>query len=298
MNKHRIGQMFWKSNLELVKLADGMGFFNSKQSVAADTTWVNWSGSGNNDELKLINNPKECESGRGWCFAALGLMSRQSRFALSIDLIETKEDTVNNFRSHLRDISKSVIDIRRIHADREFYSSDAIRMCRAIVKDDWCIRIKTRQDGKPPDVIDNIDPLPGKPKIKENVRFSDVSPKPNVSVHHVPDSSKKDIEKMGFLTDREFDNSDNDLYHTYNHRWTIESYFDQLKNAIAPSTKSPSPKVRLFLLNIGTLFYNIHTLVNRARSPQYGLRLDVTYYQILQAIVESVFTRSQATTLY
>lgn len=298
LNKDRIGQMFWNANLEIIELADKIGFFNSEQSVAADTTWINWSGSGDNKELKLINNPEECESGRGWCFAALGLMSRQSRFALSIDHIDNKDETVGNFRNHLRDVSESAINIRRIHTDREFYSSSAIRMCRAIAKNNWCIRIKTREDGDPPAVVEETDPDPGQPIIIKDVPFSDVSPNPNVSVHRIPDSSNKDIDKMGFLTDCEFDNTKNDLYHSYNHRWSIETYFDQLKNALAPSTKSPNPEVRLFLLNIGTLFYNIHTLINRARSPQYGFRLDVTYYQILQAIVESVFSRDNATSIY
>jgi len=55
--------------------------------------------------------------------------------------------------------------------------------------------------------------------------------------------------------------------------------------------------MRLFLLQIATLCYNIHTLLNRATSPKYALRLDVPYYEVLLAMVDVVYTRSDATEL-
>jgi hypothetical protein len=101
---------------------------------------------------------------------------------------------------------------------------------------------------------------------------------------------------MGFMTDLSPDETDlRSIYYIYQKRWSIETFFDQLKNDLAAPSNSPSAELRFCLLNIAALYYNFHTLMNRAPSPTYGLRLDVPFYEVLIAIVDVVYTRSGAT---
>jgi hypothetical protein len=291
LEKQEIDEMFRGINISIIRYASQLGLLDHAQHIALDTTWVNWSGKGNNGDLKLINNPKRCESDRGWCFAALALMSNKNRFVLGIDLVLDKSETIDIFHGQLRDVYKAGVNIGRIHTDREFYSGDAVDMCRAVTGNDYAIRVKMGKDGEPPEKVKSMELSPGEADIIEDVEFANLKPNINVCGQKIPKNSEKEVEIMGFLTDLTDDDvQPSSLYHTYNSRWSVESFFKQLKNGLAPRTKSPDPMARLFLFNIGCVFYNLHVLINRARSPEYGYRLDVTYYQILIAIAYSVFS--------
>jgi hypothetical protein len=291
LEKQKMDEIFRKINNRIIEYASQIGFFQGSQHIALDTTWANWSGQGNNDDLQLINNPKRCESGRGWCFAALALMSNEARFVLGIDLVLNKSDTIDIFRGQLRDVYNAGVDIGRIHTDREFYAGDAIDMCRTFAVNDFAIRVKMSKNGKPPEKIKAMELSPGEAKIVKDVEFANVKPRVNVCGQEVPEDSKKETNRMGFLTDlTEDDVQASSLYHTFNNRWSVESFFKQLKYGLAPKTKSPDPMARLFFFKIGSVFHNLHVLVNRARSPKYGYRLDVPYYQVLMAIAYTVLS--------
>ena len=286
LDKDSINKIFNQITVNIVEFASNIGFFNQPKNIALDTTWVTWNGQ---NSIRTIKNPEKCSSGEGWCFAALGLTSSGSRFTLGVDLAQKKSDTVGIFWRQLRDAVEAGVDIGRLHIDREFYAEDAVNMCRALSGDNYVIRIKLNENkGEPPKVVKSMDLPPGKANIKQNVEFSGVSPKVNVCGQRVPEKSDKDIEYMGFLTDLSgSDVQPSSLYQTYSKRWSIETYFHQLKNEMTPRTKSPYPLVRLFLFKLGTVFYNIHVLINNARSPKYGYCLDVPYYQVLTAIAVS-----------
>jgi len=285
LDKEDIDRIFNEIRANIVNYSSKIGFFDERKNIGLDTTWVTWTGG---DGIRTINNPERCHSGEGWCFAALGLTSSGSRFTLGIDLVQNKTSTVNIFRRQLREAIKSGIDIGRIHADREFYSKSAVYMCRAIAGDNYAIRVKLDSDGDPPETVKSMDLSPGEAEIEPDMDFAGITPKVNVCGQRVPKNSKKDIEYMGFLTDlTEDDVQPSSLYQTYNKRWSIESYFRQLKHEMAPQTKSPSPLVRLFLFKLGTVFHNVHVLINNARSPTYGYCLDTQYYQVLTAIAMS-----------
>lgn len=290
LNMYEINEVFREVNYNIVNYASQVGFFNKSQNIGLDTTWINWDGKEDNFGNLTINNPKRCQSGNGWCFAAIALMSSKSRFTFGIDIVGDKSNNVDIFRRQLRQLTEAGIDIDRLHADREFYSGDAIKMARSVAGDNFAIRVKLNKKGRPPEVIKSMNLDPGQAKIQENVEFAQLESKPNVCGQRVPEKSDKDSEYMGFLTDlTEDDIHPRSIYYTYNQRWSIEAFFNQLKNGMAPKTKTPDPRCRLFFLNLGTVFHNIHVLINNARSPRYGFCLDVPYYQILAAIVFSVF---------
>lgn len=290
LDAYEINEIFTEINYNIIKYASGIGFLNDHQNIALDTTWVNWDSKDNNSDNLTIENPERCYSGRGWCFAALGLTSPGSRFTFGFDLVSDKSKNVDIFRRQLRRLSDAGVEINRLHADREFYSGDAVKMFRAVANKNYAIRVKLNNEGCPPEKVASMNLSPGEARIETDVKFSGVSPKPNVCGQRVPKNSNKDIEYMGFLTDlSENDVQPGSIYQTYNQRWSIEAFFHQLKNGMSTNTKSPNPLNRLFLLNMGTVFHNIHVLINNARSPKYGFCPDVHYYQILTAIAFSVF---------
>ncbi|MFC6861864.1 transposase [Halomicroarcula sp. GCM10025817] len=287
--------MFTDVNQRFIDLASDLGFFARDYDYALDTSWVKWDGKheGREGELKLIENPKQGESGIGWLFAGLCVSERDARFAFGIDLVEKKSETTEQLRYLLRK-AEQVGGVGRVHIDREFYDGDAVRMCRTVAGLNWVIRAKRK--GEAATLLDST-PV-GESAFKRGVGFSDVTPNPNLYVHPIPEAVRTDggNTHMAFLTDLSPDLTDLDsIYERYQNRWNVETFFRQLKHDHSPVTRTPYPSLRLFLLNLGTLFYNIHTLINRARSPEYGLRLDVPFYEVLIAIVNTTYTRAGAT---
>lgn len=288
----QILQMFTGVNRRFIKVASDIGFFQRDYDYALDTTWIVWDGKHEerDGELKLIENPKQGKTGKGWLFAAGCVMDLDARFSLGVDLVEDKSETTEQFRFLLRAAGQRG-GVGRVHIDREFYDGDAVRMCRGITGPDWTIRAKRQGEAKtllretPPD----------ESAFVRDINFSDVTPNPNLYVHPVPAWVRDDTgpTHMAFLTDLSPETTDlASIYERYQKRWTAETLFRQLKHDFGARTSSPSRKLRLFLLNIGALFYNIHTMVNRARSPNYGLRLDVPFYQVLLGVVDTVYTRT------
>jgi hypothetical protein len=290
----KILQIFTEINLEFIRLASDIGFFQTPTDVGIDTTYLEWGGSAEKHESanKLISNPKECDTGQGWCITALGVAESQCRFVLGTDLAIRKYEFSDRFRYLLRKAVQEM-DVRRIYADREFDSGDAVEMCRAIAGDKWVIRTRDNKDGEIAEIIDKIEE--GQMDFEPNVSFSDVEPGPNLYIHPIPKERRgpKRRDHMYFLTDLgDSESWPTDIYQLYMKRWNIETYFRQIKHRFFPTSETPSDDVRFFLFNIATLFYNIHTLINRAPSPKYGLRLDAKFDEVLLGIVDSVFTRS------
>lgn len=75
----------------------------------------------------------------------------------------------------------------------------------------------------------------------------------------------------------------------YIQRWAIEETVDQVANDFMPKINSQDSKLRLYGTHISILFYNWHTLINRCLSPQ-GLRLDISYQELLRAIIDICFS--------
>jgi hypothetical protein len=294
VNTQEILRMFTDINRRFIRIASEHGFFDRDYNYALDTSWVAYEGKkvGEDGELKLIENPKE---GTAWLFAVLCVTDVDARFALGLDLVEDKSETTDQFRFLLRTAAREG-GVNRVHIDREFYDGDAVRMCRAIAGRNWVIRAKRK--GEAAELLEETPN--GESNTRTNIDFADVTPGPNLYVYPVPEAYRDEDGNthMAFLSDLDPDDTDIDeVFETYSKRWSIETLLRQLKHDVGVKTSSPYPEMRLFLLQIATLCYNIHTLVNRATSPKYALRLDVPYYEILIAIVDVVYTRSGATEL-
>lgn len=297
VDTQEILQMFTDINRQFIRIASEHGFFDRDYNYALDTSWVTYEGNQADEdgELKLIENPKEGEEGIGWLFAVLCVMDVDARFALGLDLVEDKSETTEQFRFLLRTAAREG-GVNRVHIDREFYSGDAVRMCRAIAGRNWVIRAKRK--GEAAELLEETPE--GESNTRKNIDFTDVTPGPNLYVYPIPERHRDENGNthMAFLSDLDPDNTDaSEIYETYSKRWSIETLFRQLKHDVGVETSSPYPEMRLFLLQIATLCYNIHTLMNRATSPKYALRLDVSYYEVLLAIVDVVYTRRGATEL-
>lgn len=286
MTIRSINNMFEEVTQEFITRISELGFFNSEYDYAADTTWVNWHG---DDMSELIDNPKRCETESGWCFAAVTCMNSDARFAFGIEMTTDKSNIVDHYERILTTIARNH-RIKGVYMDREFTSGDAVEMSHSLT-DKWVIRAKTTK-GPIKDHLDKVSV--GEPVGPKPIDFAGVTPKPKLYLHPLDEEHRDAVEEthMIFLVSREFDKTDRQrIYQTYQNRWNIETFFRQLKHDFSPQTKTKSSPVRLFLFNIASIFFNIHTLINRAPSPKYGLRLDVSYYEVLQAIVEFAFSR-------
>ncbi|QSX01094.1 hypothetical protein [Haloterrigena alkaliphila] len=93
-----------------------------------------------------------------------------------------------------------------------------------------------------------------------------------------------------YLTDRSLpDRSGSGIHFPYYQRWAIEESINQISNDFMPVINSSNEKLRLYGVNVAILFQNWHTLINRALSPELGLRRTVTHPELLMAIQDVAF---------
>lgn len=294
-----IFQLFTEINIEFIRLVSELGFFATPADMSIDTTWLPLTGEANPDESanKLIGNPKNCDSGQGWCITALGVANSQCRFVVGADLATRKTEYADRYRYLLKQAGQE-INIGRIYADREFESGDMVEMCRAIAGDEWVIRHRKKNEkGDIAEIIGDVDN--GEMLFAPKVSFAGVTPDPNLYIHPIPKDKRRNNGNthMYFLTDLgEAGSWPTDVYAIYMKRWNIETSFRQIKHRFYPTSQSSSGDFRFFLFNIATLYYNIHTLINRAPSPRYGLRLDAKFDEVLLGLVDSILSGAAKST--
>lgn len=285
--------MFTQVNRQFIQYASELGFFDRASDFAVDTTWIEWDGEAE-PEMKLIENPKVGKTGKGWCFSGVTVIDPEARFSLGLNLVRRKDLRIEQFRRLLRMASQE-IEIGRVHSDREFFSEKAVRTFRTIAGTNWVIRAKRLEKGEVQAAID--DAVEGESYDHPDVAFANLNRTVGVYAHPLQDKHKaaSGNTHMAFLSDLPKEDIDlRSIHYRYAKRWNIETYLRQVKHRFAPETESPSPKIRLFNLNVGSVFFNLHTLINRATS-QLGFILDVPFYDVLNAIVEATFTRKEAT---
>ncbi len=94
-----------------------------------------------------------------------------------------------------------------------------------------------------------------------------------------------------YLTDRSLPPRSGDGIHfPYYQRWALEESINQISNDFMPVINSSNEKLRLYGVNVAILFQNWHTLINRAPSPELGLRRTVTHPELLRAIEDVAFS--------
>lgn len=95
-----------------------------------------------------------------------------------------------------------------------------------------------------------------------------------------------------YLTDRTIpERSAAGIHFQYYQRWAIEEAINQISNDFMPVIESSNPKLRLYGINIAILLQNWHTLINRAASPELGLRLSPANQELLKAIQHVAFSK-------
>ncbi|MFB6186383.1 MAG: hypothetical protein ABEI86_05885, partial [Halobacteriaceae archaeon] len=93
-----------------------------------------------------------------------------------------------------------------------------------------------------------------------------------------------------YLTGRHVsDRSPQGIHFSYDQRWALETSVNQVSNDMMPVCNSSDPKLRLYAVNIAVVFQNWLTLINRVPSPKYGLRLSISYHNMLKAIQHVAF---------
>jgi len=80
------------------------------------------------------------------------------------------------------------------------------------------------------------------------------------------------------------------VHSKYYQRWGVEENINQISNDFLLRIESAKPKLRLYGVNIAILLENWHTLINRAPSPELGLRLSTTHSELLEAIHKLAFS--------
>ncbi|MDS0474507.1 hypothetical protein [Natrinema sp. 1APR25-10V2] len=96
-----------------------------------------------------------------------------------------------------------------------------------------------------------------------------------------------------YLTDRSLpERSGEGIHFPYYQRWAIEESINQISNDFMPIIHSGNENLRLYGVNVAILFQNWHTLINRALSPELGLRRNVTHQELLMAILDVTFSTS------
>ena len=87
-----------------------------------------------------------------------------------------------------------------------------------------------------------------------------------------------------------------ELREIYDGRWGVETFFNQHRHLCRPDTNSPDPQVRYLLANIGSIFYNIYSLINRTLSPDLGIPLSVKPNEVLLSIALATIPLSEPRT--
>jgi len=112
----------------------------------------------------------------------------------------------------------------------------------------------------------------------------------------VPDLSSLRVTRSNsthetYFMDKSFQDVDPDrLFDRYHQRWGIESTNDLLKNSFIPLSQSRLPEDRVFNMNLGILFQNWYTLINRVTSPELQHRLDPKPQEVLKAFQDVVWS--------
>lgn len=295
LKRQEILDMFEAVDKRFMELAGENGFFDRSYSYAVDTTTVSWDTDVGSKMggLHVVDEGEKGDADKTAKFVMVSAINKECRFAFGIDLTPDGREVPGYGRNLLRFIEKNA-GVKRVVMDREFWDRDAVRTCREVVDNRWLIRAKRGQIDEMDELFDET-PV-GESDFKSEIPIADVTPKPYGAVHPVPEHLREEDgpDHYGFITDMDPEqNGITGMYLTYVKRWSIEVYIKQLKHHFGARTESPSDLVRLFLLNIAKIFHNIHAVINRAPSPQLSIPLEVTYYEVLQAFVDEVYTRNQ-----
>lgn len=254
-DRGEIYRMYEEGNEKILNLAKERGRLDREVDVAIDFTNVRYYGD-KNDEMVIETKPKDGTS-HAYQFATLKIVSGGEHYtlrAVPVGKFRGKKSVVES----LLDYAEQVVEIRRVYADRGFFSIEILNLfeergLRYIVPAIRNSRVKRRMEEVETPYIEQYT----MENNRETVTFNLVVLTPDDE----DDDSKPfatNCGKLEILTQNLFD--------LYSRRWDIETGYRVSKENFYPKTTSKNYNVRLFYFLFSQLLYNTWILTNVAVS--------------------------------
>jgi len=275
-----VSRLFSRSTIHFFQEVGKRGFFDETVAIGFDPTRFDTI----DDSPHTIGHPDSWgPPNQAFRFDVLGGLQNASRFAIGGLFVDSKAEDDDVLHNLLR-VAKRSFGASRVFMDREMNGADFIDACRSVFGAQWVIRAK---NGEPFEA--HFEEAPeGEVYFKRGLTYSNLKRPFNFLAF--PASEDKSYSHRGYITDLDLDDvTPKDLDEAYLQRFGIETTIRQSKYDTLPYTQSTDPVVRSFFYNTGLVFFNFHTLINRAPSPEYCLRLHVTAPNVLAAIRDVVF---------
>jgi hypothetical protein len=306
-----------------IALASDLGYYESNQQVAIDTTYIP-TGAGAPDDLTVGGSSSSMTSEkygeRRWIYQISTTIMYPSKFVLSVEPLYDKSNKNLRLEPQLRHISNLDIDIDTIVCDAGYYGTKSIRELRKH-QPDWIVRAEVRGDSDITQLVNEVQQS-GSPDFETEVEISEppLTPKPDAIAYplsDVVDTTEQDAQvTFSDLALTDDDNGDDKELFTdrdpkeeilayvvgediddatmrktqvvYRTRKRTESMFGQIKENCLVDTESHDPAVRYYTVAMGCMFYNFHYLINRTLSPQYGIPSRNTPMQEWLSVIKDI----------
>jgi len=262
-------------HLNFLELADEVQYFSSDVHGAVDDTWTPVEDRERNEPLTVDNLYEPGETNSLYP-VAMGF-SQNTHVSLGFGLVEHKTHRNQEYEGRLLNFGPYG-DFGWLLADREKTEGDVINLFRSSAEN-WIIRAK-RTDNVKAFIKTLSDGQSGKGSITIAGR--------EVSIFAYWDADT-DSHKYYISSASTDEHAPSDIHDIYSQRWAIESFIRQVKHDLNPENKSSSSVFDLFAFNLASIFYNIWKLIDQTLSPEFGVPLDVRYYEVLWCIAAATF---------
>lgn len=305
-NPTELSETFDSCFNNFISLASTLGYYDSKQQVAIDSTYIPTE-AGAPDDLTVDGSSSgrvsEKYGERRWIYQIATTIMYPSKFVLSIEPLYDKSNKNLRLEPKLRQISNLDINIDTIVCDSAYYEKKSIRMLRKY-QPDWIVRAEVRGESDIAQLVNKVQES-GTPESETEIEISTppLTPKPNALAYPLSDivdttdndtqitfsdpaatadDSGDDRERftdvdpdeqvLAYVVGGDIDDATKRKTQVaYRTRKRIESMFGQIKDNCLVDTESHDPAVRYYTVAMGCMFYNFNYLINRTLSPQYGI---------------------------
>lgn len=262
-------------HLNFLELADEVQYFSSDVRGAVDDTWTPVEDRERNEPLTVDNlyEPGETNS----LYPVVMGFSQAAYVSLGLGLVEDKTHRNQEYEGRLLNLNLYG-SFGWLLADREKTEGSVIDLFRSNAEN-WIIRakrttnvkrfIKTLSDGQSDKGSITI-------KGRKVSIFAYWDADTNAHKYYISDASTDEY-------------TPSDIHDIYSQRWAIESFIRQVKHDLNPENKTSSSVFDLFAFNLASIFYNIWKLIDHTLSPEFGVPLDVRYYEVLWCIAAATF---------
>jgi len=316
---------FYSCFNNFIKLASSLGYCNSKQQVAIDTTYIP-TGADAPEDLTIdgssSSRTEEKYGERRWIYQIATMATYPSKFILSVEPIYDLKKKHLRLEPQLQQFLELDLNIDTVLCDSRYYDKKSIRKLRKYRKD-WIVRAEVRGDSDIAQLVNNVRKT-GIPKYTRSVEISTppLTPRPNafaypntddlpsnddgqIILSELGNTDSNDEDDRERFTDANPDKKilayviggdiNNDTMRKsqilYRSRRRIESKFGQIKENGLANTESYDPAVRYYIMAMGCMFHNFHYMINRSMTPKYGIpSRDISLKQWLCAIQDVAFS--------